>query len=263
MNSVIKKLLEIPQHEQRSPEWFAQRREKLTSSDAASVIEINPYGKYHELLFKKCGLDLKPFVGNIATLHGQKYEDEAIEKYCRIMGKRNYNFGCISYTDVHTTNLEHSFLAGSPDGIVESVDNVEDEPILLEVKCPFRRKIIDGYIPAYYVPQVQLNLFICNLKIADFIEYCPKTNKLNIVRIYKDDKWLNKYLPIFKEFWNEVLYYREHGIDKHIKYKEATKEKKPRNKIPKKQKQESTIIIDECQENEQESLIKGDCMIVD
>ena len=255
MNSQIKELLKIPQHEQRSPEWFAQRKEKLTSSDAATVIGTNPYSKYHELLFKKCGIE-KPFVGNIATFHGQKYEDEAIEKYCRIMGKTNYNFGCISYTDVHTTNLEHSFLAGSPDGIVESKDNPNgEEPILLEVKCPFRRKIIDGYIPEYYVPQVQLNLFICDLKIADFIEYCPKTNKLNIVRIYKDTNWLNKYLPILKSFWNDVLHYRDVGIERHIKFKDPNivKEKKAK-KVKKEQVKK---------EDDEEEYVEKNCMIID
>ena len=50
----IKTLQIIPQHEQRSKEWFALRYTKLTSSDAATVIGTNPYSKPHELLFKKC-----------------------------------------------------------------------------------------------------------------------------------------------------------------------------------------------------------------
>ena len=53
----IDKLLKIPQFEQRSPEWFAQRKDKLTSSDAATVLGINPYSKEEELLFKKCGIE--------------------------------------------------------------------------------------------------------------------------------------------------------------------------------------------------------------
>ena len=54
VNTVIQKLLKIPQFEQRSPEWFAQRENKLTSSDAANVLGTNPYSTYNELLFKKC-----------------------------------------------------------------------------------------------------------------------------------------------------------------------------------------------------------------
>ena len=224
----ILELQKIPQHEQRSPEWFAQRKGKLTSSDAATVTGKNPYCTYDELLLKKCGIE-KPFVGNVATLHGQKYEDPAIELYCRVTGRRNYNFGLINYTDVNSEfehyNSDHDFLAGSPDGIAESIAEPDSEPVLLEVKCPYRRKIKMGYIPEYYVPQVQLNLYICNLKTADFIEYCPKTETLNIVRIYRDTKWLNEAFPKLINFWNEVMHFRNIGIE----VSEAFKKKQERD----------------------------------
>ena len=222
VHSKILELQKIPQHEQRSPEWFAQRKGKLTSSDAAAVTGKNPYCTYDELLLKKCGIE-KPFVGNVATLHGQKYEDPAIELYCRVTGRRNYNFGLINYTDVNSEfehyNTDHDFLAGSPDGIAESIAEPDSEPVLLEVKCPYRRKIKMGYIPEYYVPQVQLNLYICNLKTADFIEYCPKTETLNIVRIYRDTKWLNEAFPKLINFWNEVMHFRNIGIELSEAYK--------------------------------------------
>jgi putative phage-type endonuclease len=229
-NQKINSLLEIPQYEQRSPEWFSQREGKLTSSDAATALNINPYQKPHELLFKKCGHDLKPFVGNVATLHGQKYEDYAIEKYCRAMGKTNYNFGMISYTDVHDNDIDkYYFLAGSPDGIVTDNENPETEPILLEVKCPYRRKIELNKCPKYYYPQVQLNLFICGLTRADFIEYRPGTQTedeiLNIVRIHIDHNWLNTNIPILYNFWKDVEHYREIGIENHHLFKVNTKKR--------------------------------------
>lgn len=275
VHNKIEKLLKIPQYEQRSPEWFAQRLNKLTSSDAASVLGTSPYNKPHELLFKKCGYDIKPFVGNIATLHGQKYEDTAIDLYCRITGKINYNFGCISYTDVHNDypeyNKEYDFLAGSPDGIVESVYDKDEEPILLEVKCPFRRPIKDGYIPIYYYPQVQLNLFICDLSIADFIEFCPKSNKLNIVRISKDMKWINENVPKLIEFWKEVELYREIGIENHEEYKkkkirdekrELNKKLKEQNKIQKIDNNKETQISYENTVDNNEMEISDEALII-
>ena len=212
----INKLLEIPQYEQRSPEWFAQREGKLTSSDAGTVLGLNPYQKPHEVLFKKCGFDPKPFVGNIATLHGQKYEDEAIDKYCDLTNQVNYNFGLIAHEDVHH-NGDYYWMAGSPDGIAIDKDNSNAEPVLLEVKCPYRRKIKFGKIPEYYLPQVQLNLFICDLKVADFIEYLPP-NTMNIVRVYRDQKWLDKNVPVLQAFWKEVEYYRKDDIKNHPLY---------------------------------------------
>lgn len=218
----INKLLKIPQYEQRSDEWFKQRENKLTSSDAATVIGINPYQKSHEVLFKKCGHDLKPFVGNIATRHGQKYEDEAIDKYCEVTNRVNYNFGLISHEDVYN-NKDFYWLAGSPDGIAIDKDSENSEPILLEVKCPYRRKIIMGEIPKYYVPQVQLNMFICNINLADFIEYCPTTGILNIVRLERDEHWLSENIPILEKFWKDVEYYRKNDITEHHKFPKQKK----------------------------------------
>jgi putative phage-type endonuclease len=278
VHSKIEKLLELPQHEQRSPEWFALRYTKLTSSDAATVLGINPYSKPHELLFKKCGYDPKPFISNVATLHGQKYEDTAIELYCRITGKVNFNFGCICYSDVNKEfnhyNSNNDFLAGSPDGIVESLHNIDEEPILIEVKCPYRRPIKDGYIPAYYYPQVQLNLYICDLNIADFIEFCPKTNKLNVVRIVKDMKWINENLPTLIEFWENVKYYREIGIENQPEYikKKQREEKREQNKKEKLEKTvksnnfKKSISVEEnieMEEEMEEENKKRKCMIVD
>lgn len=217
----INELLEIPQYEQRSEMWFKQRENKLTSSDAGTVLGINPYQKPHEVLFKKCGHDPKPFVGNAATLHGQKYEDEAIEKYCKLTNQKNFDFGLIAHEDVYH-NKDYYWLAGSPDGISISNTDKNAKPILLEVKCPYKRKIIPGKIPEYYYPQVQLNMFICDLEVADFIEYLPPST-MNIVRVYRDTKWLEKNLKILENFWKEVEYYRENDITVHPKFKKPKK----------------------------------------
>ena len=217
----INKLLEIPQYEQRSDMWFKQRENKLTSSDAGTVLDLNPYQKPYEVLFKKCGYDPKPFAGNIATRHGQKYEDEAIDKYCELTGQVNYNFGLIAHEDVYH-NKDYYWMAGSPDGIAISKTNDKADPVLLEVKCPYRRKIKFGKIPEYYLPQVQLNLFICDLRVADFIEYLPP-DTMNIVRVYRDQKWLDKNIPVLQEFWQEVEHYRNNDIKLHPKFPKQKK----------------------------------------
>ena len=220
---IIEDINKIPQFKQKSQEWLNQRKGFLTSSDAASALGINPYSTKDELIFKKCGL-CKPFTGNIATRHGEKYEDEAIEHYCNVMGMVNYEFGLIPYSQVSRENHDHrlDFLAGSPDGISLPINgNESSKPVLIEVKCPFRRKPIQGYCPGYYYPQVQLNMLICNLEISDFIEYIPSTKKLYITRIFKDHDWLEKSLPVLINFWDEVTAYRSKGIDTHPNYEKT------------------------------------------
>lgn len=242
----------IEQHPQRSEGWFKQREGKLTSSDAATALGINPYQKPIELLFKKCWAG-PPFKGNVATLHGQKYEDEAIEKYCRILGKKNYDFGLIELSSIdpirkksplekfqkNNPDIDISFIAGSPDGIAIDLKGFENL-ILLEVKCPYRRKIINGYCPDYYYPQVQLNMAIFDIDKADFIEYTPaKTSpkflnqdELNIVRIHRDHDWFSTNVPILHAFWQDVLKWRSIGIENHPEYeKYAYKEKEVPNSM--------------------------------
>jgi putative phage-type endonuclease len=225
-------LKNLKQHTQKSEGWFNQRKNKLTSSDAATALGINPYKKATELLLEKCGAG-KSFEGNESTLHGQKYEDEAIEKYEFLMEKINHTFGMISFSDldpIRSTkdsrkyiNQKYHFLGGSPDGI--SVDIViTNESVLtqLEVKCPLRRKIKHGQIPDYYFPQVQLNMFILDLEVTDFIEYMPsiigKSVELNIVRVYRDEEWFEKNFPILEKFWTDVLYWRTQDIKTHPEY---------------------------------------------
>ena len=220
MHPVIETINKIPQHKQKSQEWLDQRKNYLTSSDAASALGTNPYSSYDELVFKKCGVS-KPFTGNIATRHGERYEDEAIERYCSVMGMVNYEFGLIPYSQVPRADPDPglNFLAGSPDGIALPVDGDDSsEAILIEVKCPFRRKPKQGHCPEHYLPQVQLNMLICGLKKADFIEYLPKTQELFITRIHIDHDWLNANYGSFKALWADVELYRANGIETHCKY---------------------------------------------
>jgi len=238
-------LTKLPQHEQRSDAWFEQRKGRLTSSDAGTALGINPYQKPVELLFKKCGAG-EPFTGNVATLHGQKYEDEAIEKYCQAMGKRNYEFGLIDFNAVVREDDNHAnqkypggigWMAGSTDGIAEDVRGLEDL-VVLEVKCPYRRKIIHGTCPEYYLPQVQLNMAILNINKADFIEYIPANHlgnrmpmQLNIVRVQRDYEWFDKNVPILEAMWNDIELWRTMDIKTHPNYLDFKYHRPPKKVI--------------------------------
>ena len=205
MHPRVEYLLTLPQHEQRSPEWFEQRKHVLTSSDLDAVLGRNPYSTREEVLFKKCGI-AKPFTGNAATAHGNKYEDEAIDKYCALLNKKCQSFGLLP----HPTE---TWLAGSPDGITE-------DGIVIEVKCPMRRKVIPGEFPEYYKSQIFMNMEIADLDEGVFIEYVPSWMNggeeiLNIVHLKRDPEWFLSARPSLDSFWKSVLKYREEGIHTH------------------------------------------------
>jgi len=219
--------------EQRSTDWYTTRKKYLTSSDLGSVLGLNKYESRETVLFKKCGISPN-FKENVAIQHGNFYEQEAIDMYCSITNRTSFSLGLVDYSTIHGSNtiikngIDLSFLAGSVDGISVLKDNstIHHESVLsvLEIKCPYRRKIIHGQIPDYYYPQIQMNMHILNIPYGDFIEYIPKglwgkkECEMNIVRVYKDDEWLHTVTPVLYDFWKEVLYYTEHGIHHHPKY---------------------------------------------
>jgi len=213
MNQQVEYLLTLPQYAQRSPEWYQQRNNAITASDIPTVLGENKYKTPWSLLVDKCGGNPKPFVGNDATRWGQHYEDVAIEIYSELYNKEVLSFGLLIHRD-------YPWLGGSPDGITK-------DGILLEVKCPVSRPIIMGEIPHHYRSQVLLNLEICNLETAHFIEYAPgKSDQdyvLNVVEIKRDPEWFANELPKMKAFWDSVLEYRDKGIQTHPKYKPPRK----------------------------------------
>ena len=216
MDPRVEKLLKLPQYIQRSPEWFQQRENAITASDIPTVLGENNYKTPWNLLIDKCNANPKPFVGNEATRWGTHYEDIAIERYSELRSKEVLSFGLL----IHP---EHSWLGGSPDGITT-------DGVLLEVKCPLSRKIVHGSVPHHYRSQVLLNLEICDLELAHFIEFVPGNSdndyEINIVEIKRDREWFRNELPKMKEFWDQVLEYRKNGIETHPKYKIKTTRKR-------------------------------------
>ena len=201
MHPNVKALIEREYAAQKSEEWLALRGNMLTASDAATAIGKNKYEKPDDLLLKKCGLGEK-FTGNAATRHGEKYEDEA-----RILYEERHN------EVVHEIGLcphpVHTWLGGSPDGVSESGK-------LVEIKCPPTRAIIPGEVPEHYMPQLQLCMEIMDLESCFFVQYqpieisWPNEAVFDVTIVPRDREWFKTYLPVMKEFWDKVIYYREH-----------------------------------------------------
>lgn len=180
MNSQVEYLLGKEQFTQKSDGWYKARQNIITASSAASLLtktedackdyvkqfnlqEIfkydnkccNPYSNKKSYIKSKAGLDTTPFTGNSATFWGQKYEPIATNVYSLIKSKDVLEFGLIIHDDLE-------WLGASPDGITP-------DGVMLEIKCPSRRKIT-GTPPFYYWIQVQLQLEVCNLNECDFLE---------------------------------------------------------------------------------------------
>jgi putative phage-type endonuclease len=217
MHPNVKALIEREYDAQKSEAWLKLRGNLLTASDAATAIGKNKYETPDDLLRKKCGIGPR-FMGNEATRHGEKYEDEARILYEERYGEVVHELGLVPHP-------EHNWLGGSPDGVTESGK-------LVEIKCPMHRKI-EACVPEHYMPQLQLCMQILDLEEADFIQYkpadfnWPKPEEFVVVNVKRDPEWWKTYLPVMRQFWDRVLYYREH-LDEIPMPKE--KVKRPRKK---------------------------------
>jgi len=166
----FQKLFATPQPDQRTEEWYAFRKGRITASDIATALDHNPYEPWEEFIIKKCDPNY-PFYDNDTVFHGKKYEEIATMIYQEIFNVRVTEFGCLP-------SNEYSFLGASPDGICSkaTLDYKFSPKIntMLEIKCPVRRKIetkgaIKGCIcPHYYEYQCQVQMQCCELEKCDF-----------------------------------------------------------------------------------------------
>ena len=151
----LKDLRKLPFYKQRSQEWYDARKNILTASDLEEAIGTNCL----KLAKKKAGKIIDNIVySNIPPLKwGTMFEDMAARCYSQ---QRNdiiiYDFGLV-------IDESQDHFGASPDGINE-------HGIMIEIKCPFSRKIKDGEIPKKYYMQIQGQLATCCLEECDYIE---------------------------------------------------------------------------------------------
>jgi putative phage-type endonuclease len=177
IKSKVRFLMNIEQPEQRSQAWFDMRKGKITASSAASLLIkdemttrdfvnefdlddsfidgrcANPYSSKKEYILSKCGH--REFSGSVATYWGTMLEQVATDVYCRREKRKIIEFGLLPHPTI-------DYIGASPDGI-------SPEGVMLEIKCPYRRKIT-GVPPFYYWIQMQLQLEVANLTKCDFLE---------------------------------------------------------------------------------------------
>ena len=158
----LKVLLQLPLMKQRTEEWFEARKTRLTASDLYDAIKGGNVSI--KLAKKKANIVVDNINYNAipALKWGTMFEPMATRCYSQKMNNINiHDFGLIC-------DVDNKHFGASPDGI-------NDLGIMLEIKCPYSRKIIDGVIPDKYKMQIQGQLAVCKLKECDYIECIFKT----------------------------------------------------------------------------------------
>ena len=176
-------LKSLPYIEQRTKEWFELRKNCLTASDLFEGISKNN----NILAKKKAGvyIDNTDFSSIPALKWGTMFEDMAT----RIYSENNNNISVYEFGIINNKNIEH--FGASPDGI-------SDLGIMIEIKCPYSRKLKKDYIPVKYYYQIQGQLAVCELKECDYVECYFET--------------FDNYDDYFNYVSNNNLYNKNHGI---------------------------------------------------
>lgn len=180
MRRKVQNLRKKPQPVQRSPEWYEMRTMRITASECAACLTnieavckpyieefnvdkkldnkcVSHFDTKEEYIIKKC----KSFFGenvfkdSIFTLWGKKYEEIATRFYRQQNNTQIIEFGLLPHPRL-------KWLGASPDGITP-------DGIMLEIKCPFSRKI-NGIVPFHYWTQIQIQLEVADLERCDFLE---------------------------------------------------------------------------------------------
>lgn len=156
----VQELLKLPKVEQKSEEWYKLRQNLITASDFAQALGHGKFGNQADIIKKK----VRPSDESGASFNnpffkwGNMFEQVANDIYSLL----HYNvviheFGLLPHKKL-------SYFGASPDGIT-------DTGIMVEIKCPYKRKIeVGGEVPKQYYYQIQGQLEVCGLQECDYIE---------------------------------------------------------------------------------------------
>jgi exodeoxyribonuclease (lambda-induced) len=182
--------------EQRSPEWFAARKGRITASVCGAILGLNHWMSPDDLMRQMVrewhGAE-REFKGNAATEYGAFHEDGAITQYEMETGQSVEQCGFYTHDEL---------LGASPDGLL-------DNGGLIEVKCPYGLR--DNKYPQFKTPeqqphyyaQMQIEMLCANRIWCHFYQWAPHATRLDTV--FMDDEWLIHNVPVLRKFYDQFL----------------------------------------------------------
>src|SRR5690625_200401 len=184
--------------EQRSKEWFAARRGKLTGSNVGAALGLNPWKAPQDLIRQMVreyhGAEPE-FRGHAATEWGSFNEDGAQAEYTMETGR------AVQETGFHV-HEGLDWLGASPDGLV-------GRDGIIEIKCPFGQrdknppKFKTAEEQQHYYAQIQIEMACTGREWCDFYQWAPHGSELETV--HRDEAWLSWALPLLHDFYKRYL----------------------------------------------------------
>jgi putative phage-type endonuclease len=189
-----------PEMEQRTDEWFAARKGRITASSVGAILSNAPYATRDDVMRRMVrewvGAPTE-FEGNIATEYGTRNEAGALTEYTMETGNAVQAVGFIASED---------WAGCSPDGLIGEYGG-------LEIKCPFGLR--KDEVPAFktladqphYYDQIQFSMWVTDRTLWHFYQWSPRGTALETVSW--DVEWQDQNLPRLRQFYAEYLAERE------------------------------------------------------
>ena len=178
---------------QRSTAWVKARKHTIGASEIAALTGASPFDTPASLLRKKFHpLDLSK---NVACTWGKLFEPFA---RAYIEWKHSTQvFGHTISLNLAKTHPLYGKVTCSPDGYFQALD---ESLVLLEIKCPFTRKIAVNKIPALYRDQVQTGLALSGDLVTKglFVDCCFRMCSLSQLGMTLDHNPTQHYRLITK-----------------------------------------------------------------
>ena len=179
---------ELIELEQGSPEWHLFRKTKITATDASVIMGASHWKTriqlYHEKLSDapptppnermQRGIDLEPVARDLFTLQ------TGIQVMPRVVIK--------------------DWAMASLDGIDYLGHNI------VEIKCPGEKDhavAVSGKIPDHYYPQVQHQIYVCDVQFAYYFSFDGIDGVL--VKVERDQKYIDKMVEEEKKFYECLI----------------------------------------------------------
>lgn len=196
---------------QRSPEWFAARKNKINASRASTALGV--YGLLNARQYwneVKGGQDSKIIeireLRTLAMKWGTVCEDSARVTYLNYLNSTAPE-ALLSETGTWLINKkEIEFIAASPDDIIDMNDSGSKHLTgkgLVEYKCPFMGGFPKPYntIPVSHFIQILINMKAINVQWCHYIVWTPKITHIYLIK--QDNNLISDIINIFWEhFWN-------------------------------------------------------------
>ena len=175
--------MKIHNFEQRTDEWYAIRKGKMTASNAETIIAngkgLETY--IYNLMAEYYSSAEKENYINADMQRGIDLEPEAKIEFQFYTGLDIKEVGCVELNE---------YILASPDGLI-------GDDGLIEIKCPndsiYFKLLLSNNIKPEYIAQMQMQMYVTDRQYCYFVSYNPNFEKsLYIKKINRDEEMINK-----------------------------------------------------------------------